>query len=362
MLAFIKRLNLNYIHLFLNYLKDRILQEGAEIREKLKDIPKTNLELGKYHLQKGNLTDAILRFKLVIKLTPKNEYAYYYLADALFRAHKHTQAQHNINIALKMKANWVEAQYLLDKYTHPEQILTIPDSIILEENLNNPPLEFSLSKKARHARARFAIKHIARHITDKNPNLNVLDWGIQISDYALLLKEREFARSIDAVSLSSNFISYLGKLAYEQETIYHRLHKTQLHSFLQLAPQNEYQLILADHSFDYYGDLANVLPKICQLLTNEGILACIARTPSETDADRFFDPATNKFTFSRHFLNESFEKAGFKHLQTISLSLSPNPVPAGVLPPPSDASASKEINSNTQSSLANSEFLYIYQR
>ena len=43
----------------------------VETRAKLSDLAKTNLDLAIYHLQMGNINDAILRFKLVKKYSKK---------------------------------------------------------------------------------------------------------------------------------------------------------------------------------------------------------------------------------------------------------------------------------------------------
>ncbi len=47
--------------------KEYLLKEYGDMRVKLKDIPGTNYELGLRHLARGNLDDAIMRFKMVTK-------------------------------------------------------------------------------------------------------------------------------------------------------------------------------------------------------------------------------------------------------------------------------------------------------
>ena len=46
------------------------ISESKIIREKLKNLHKTNYELGLYHLEKGNIGEAIFRFKIVRKFWP----------------------------------------------------------------------------------------------------------------------------------------------------------------------------------------------------------------------------------------------------------------------------------------------------
>ena len=49
------------------------------IREKSKNLSKTNYELGLKHLNKGNINEAIFRFRLTKKFFPENYDAYYQL-------------------------------------------------------------------------------------------------------------------------------------------------------------------------------------------------------------------------------------------------------------------------------------------
>jgi Flp pilus assembly protein TadD len=54
-------------------------------REKLQNLTKANYELGLFHLENGNLNDAIFRFYIVYKLNPSHINALYNLGRSYLR-------------------------------------------------------------------------------------------------------------------------------------------------------------------------------------------------------------------------------------------------------------------------------------
>lgn len=75
--------NFNQFSTFLLQKKDLFLQEFFSIKEKSKNLVETNYKLGVYHLEKGNLSDAKVRFFLMTKFWPKFHEPYYQLAYIL---------------------------------------------------------------------------------------------------------------------------------------------------------------------------------------------------------------------------------------------------------------------------------------
>ena len=78
---------------FLGNKFENVVREFGEIREKAKDLSTTNYKLGLKHLEKGNLSEAVFRFKMVKKFWPENYEAYYQLAYALVLSKKMIEAR-----------------------------------------------------------------------------------------------------------------------------------------------------------------------------------------------------------------------------------------------------------------------------
>jgi tetratricopeptide (TPR) repeat protein len=58
-------------------------EEFFAIKEKCENLQETNYKLGLKHLEKGNLSEAIFRFRIIKKIWPNSFDAYYYLAYSL---------------------------------------------------------------------------------------------------------------------------------------------------------------------------------------------------------------------------------------------------------------------------------------
>jgi hypothetical protein len=69
-----------------NFLREKTYLAKDEfyiILGKLKNLREANYNLGIMHLEKGNINDAIFRFKLMTKFWPDDQRSYYYLAYCL---------------------------------------------------------------------------------------------------------------------------------------------------------------------------------------------------------------------------------------------------------------------------------------
>lgn len=87
---------------FLSKTFDNAILESKTISKKMQDLQKTNYELGMMHLNKGNINEAIFRFKIVRKFWPNNYKAHLNLIYCYFILKKEKQAQKAINILLKL--------------------------------------------------------------------------------------------------------------------------------------------------------------------------------------------------------------------------------------------------------------------
>lgn len=86
----------NTTKIFEKLIKKSIL-EFYSIREKCKDLLNTNYKLGLQHLEKGNFSDAKIRFTIIIKFWPEFQEAYYQKAYILMLENKPHKAKEVID-------------------------------------------------------------------------------------------------------------------------------------------------------------------------------------------------------------------------------------------------------------------------
>ena len=93
-----------------------IIDEVKTIRSKLKNLSEVNYNLGLRHLENGNLSDAVFRFKFINKIWPENQDAYYYLAYCLYLKKQNNKARQKLEELLKINPNYdSKAAKLLEK-------------------------------------------------------------------------------------------------------------------------------------------------------------------------------------------------------------------------------------------------------
>lgn len=107
--------------------KEAVL-ESKVIMNKLKDLEKTNYDLGLTHLQNNNLREAIFRFKIVRKFWPENYEAHLNLIYCYFVLNEEENAERAIEYLL----------YLEPKYKSKIEKLRIKASLYVKETNNAP--------------------------------------------------------------------------------------------------------------------------------------------------------------------------------------------------------------------------------
>jgi predicted TPR repeat methyltransferase len=71
---------------------------------------------------------------------------------------------------------------------------------------------------------------------------------------------------------------------------------------------------LSNGSFNYFGDLSNILPKLNNTLNSGGILSFVLKK-SEIDKGFRLNPADDYFSHAESYVKNELSSAGFKELQ-----------------------------------------------
>jgi tetratricopeptide (TPR) repeat protein len=101
---------------FLNESFSSIKNEILAAKEKMKDLHQANFDLGNRHLENGNLSEAIFRFRFIKKFWPDDYDAYYQLAYCLILKEKPKKARRVLEELLEKNPNYDPvAQELLDR-------------------------------------------------------------------------------------------------------------------------------------------------------------------------------------------------------------------------------------------------------
>ncbi len=296
---------------FVEQKTKELIEELKIARGKLKDIPGTNYKLGLHHLRAGNLDDAILRFKMVTFLVPEKAEAHYYLGKSLIMSGDLEAAKVALEKALSLKPGFPEVKYIMDKITAPESIEIIPADMMAEHIAwSQTPTEEE--SELREERDRALVTILLANVTDKNPNLEVLDLGCASGGRGRLLKGRDVARRIVGVDMSEKEIEKAkAKMSYD-ELVYNNVQAAPVFSYL-AGNTEKFDVVMAGDVFSYQGNLDDIFINIIKSLKTGGIFAGIFRK-EELESGYRLDVTKDKFVHSIQYYEDALEKAGFKVL------------------------------------------------
>lgn len=106
----------NNLFLFVKNKAQETKSEFGDIKSKMSNLLETNYNLGLRHLEKGNISDAVFRFRFIKKFWPDCFDAYYYLAYSLALNKRPFEAKKILNELLIKKPDYdSKATDLLNK-------------------------------------------------------------------------------------------------------------------------------------------------------------------------------------------------------------------------------------------------------
>ena len=307
---------------FIPMVKERsveFVRECKEAREKLKDIPGTNYSLGLKHLKQGNLDDAIMRFRMVSFLKPDNYMAHYQLGRCMIMAGDNDNAKKQFEKTLEINKSDQSTKYQLKKLEKPEQIRSVPVEIIKELAEDFVPIFEAVYLNNGYQGGKEAVKAALDNIKDKNPNLNVLDLGCGSGGCGYLLQEKDVVKNITAVEIAPTFAKFSKELKFNKRLVYSKVVEQDIAEYL-LSNKEKFDLIIADMSLYFYGDLTDVFDSVKRSLNKDGLFV-LSLQAFEEEKRYKLDIEYDIFSHSKSYIQEQLNKAGFNKLEIRDIEL-----------------------------------------
>lgn len=289
------------------------LEESYVMREKMKDLVKTNYELGLIHFHKGNLYDASLRFRIVLCLDPKFADAHYNLGRTLLMRGKVEKAEKSFSVARRIQPYFPEIDYML-AYVQQDKaaIKNIPRSII-EEYFDDLASNYNqeYTKNQHYVGHRTLIDSVVDVLESKSVSLDVLDLGCGTGLCGSEARERIMINTLTGVDVSEKMLRESRRRKTNKKPTYDYLKHQDMLVFLQKNTQ-KYDLIIAALSFNYIGELDDLLAACKESLRPHGILAF--STEESATHDVIMNDAMQNFGHSFEYIREQATLAGLQEL------------------------------------------------
>lgn len=280
--------------------------------EKLKNLSQTNYNLGIFHMDKGNVNDAKMRFNFTVKLNPDLALAHYHLARCHLFNLDFDKARQELNIALSLDKTLTAAKYRLDIIDRNIKLQPIPIQVI-QEDYNNcaNTYEKYLETQQKYKAPELLSKAIAKYFEDsetETEDMLALDLGCGTGLVGVYLKQIVAIKSLFGVDISRSMLVLAKELEINNNSVYDRTEERDFNNLK--VTKKKYDIVTSCMSFVYNSDLSIVFAKLEEVLNKDAILGVVIL--KSADSDVVFDYDNGCFAFSEKYLLKVFRKFKWK--------------------------------------------------
>lgn len=283
-------------------------EEIRSAREKMKDLVKTNYDLGIFHLEKGNVVDAAFRFQMLLRFQPDNIAGTYQLGRCYYLQGKNDKAQHCFNKVLAAQPAHAEAQYMLALLQGRTDIQELPIGVVRDyfnHIADEYDAEYVQNQEYRgHEKCFETAKRALENGQSKK--VSILDLGCGTGLCAALFRESEMAIKIKGIDVSPRMLEHARKRLVHERSTYNFVKDTDIHIYLNEADET-YDLVVAAGVLEYIGDLAPVFEGVSRRLEAGGLWVLTVQK-GEGASYRML-PSLESFSHSASYVENVAEKA-----------------------------------------------------
>jgi len=284
-----------------------------------------NFRLGLEHFERGNISDAIFRFRFVTMLDKSNAQAWYYLGRSYIAENKRAEAVGALKKSLEFKPGDEEALYMMaiamgTKMPANRLPKTMPLRLS-QEHFQAQAESYTLEQLETfqyhgHEVIEAAVRKL---LVPDRVNYKILDLGVGTGLAGARL--RDVAGEITGVDFSQNMIDQANQLKDEQgNKVYDSLVLREVHEYLEHTPAEAYDVVIAANLASYVGGLHRLAELMVRVTKPEGIIVMTADTSYEETGYRFLTDA-GRFGFSEAYLQEVLAAAGIKDAKVSNAEL-----------------------------------------
>lgn len=276
----------------------------ADFRRRLLNLEGTNMELGRYHLQQGNLNDAIVRFKIVRKLlNPKNESALYYLGWCYFLKNNLKQAREYLSSA--SASDQVNLKAFVENYTAYEEV----PAGIWQECRDFAAVRYieSYSHDKIHLPLTF-VQEAVKNISSLPDEYVALELGsnVALAGYEIRKRFPDTLKLI-GVETSQKMIDLLDDVYYPNYLVYDKIIHSSVATFLE-TNKEQFPVIISFCGFGFTKNLKKYLGLVNRSLAVGGYLAICLPINENTE----FSLSRKEFVFSTGDIEDALKLNQFK--------------------------------------------------
>lgn len=292
-----------------------------EARGKLTNLSQTNYDLGVFHINKGNMRDAKMRFIFVIKLNPDMAMAHYHLARCHLFNLEFDKARAELETSLKLDPHLLCAKYRLNMLDNNIHNQSVPIEIIREDYDNfASKYENYLETKLKYNAPEELAVMLYKYIKDsqiESKDMVALDLGCGTGLVGIYLRQLVAIKSLTGVDVSKNMLALAEELEFNNQLLYT---ETQNVDFNELKiTKRKYNIIVAALSLVFDSNLTKIFEKLDAITAEDAILGLVF--PKSGGSEVHFNYDTGYYHFTAEYLMKIFGKYKWKVIDKQEIAL-----------------------------------------
>jgi predicted TPR repeat methyltransferase len=273
-------------------------------RDKMRDLKTTNMELGLFHLQNGNLNDAIFRFKFVDKfLTSGDSKAEYMLGWCYFIKQDFARAENYFASTHELEATEIM------KFLKAKDLDSIPVNIL---NKYYELWADRIDEENSHNKNELVNKFtelLLPLIEGLSKGRKILELGCKTGfigeKIAPVMQE---GMILEGVELSERMCRIARNRNYVSDGYYSKVHCKSIDEYIKKVDE-KFDLVIAFNSLSIYKDLPSVLKPLKKKMPGAKIVLCLKLA---TIDNVNFDRSKINFVYDSSTIEAEIKAAGLK--------------------------------------------------
>ena len=300
---------------FINVYHD-VIDEICAMEKKLKNLEKTNYELGIYHLKNNDINDALLRFSLLELFKCKKPRLFYYIAHCYMDQLKYEKADKYIKLYYKSDdKEFIDEVNYFRLLIEKQEVREIPSSLIADK-FDQLSKNFEFNVKNKKNAPQFILADALIKSVNSSTKIignNVLDIGCGTGIIGQILREERFTNAIIGVDIAKKMIEQTEKKIFDNKKVYSKVINADAINWLSNnQASTTYDVIVLADFITFYSNIAHLVKLLDTVSHSKSILALSFKKSKKTDTE--FIHKLGEFRYKPEVIKNYFHNSLWKIL------------------------------------------------
>lgn len=290
-------------------------------RERMRDLPKTNFDLGCKFADEGKWMDAAFRFRVAAYFQPNYPQVWYNLGCCYFHTGKLKQAEEALKKALQQNPNQQDVLFMLATVNpaslRPEQRPQHMPAGMVNQFFTSIAKQFDIEEARNKYQGGKVIHEFAKPLV-KNISPVVLDLacgtGIAARPW------RAVAREIIGVDSTSAMLALADKATHSDKKLFDQLIKTDAMALPATIADGSADVVLCVNSAQFMGELSGLMQSAARVMQSDGVFVMTAE-PYNAAQGYGLSAQTGRFGHSPAYVKQAAHAAGLKLVKEATVPL-----------------------------------------